>query len=60
MIFYQLLSAVIGFGIEQLLQTHYGILGLLALVLLGIGLKAQDKTCLSASAVIFLLLMAQA
>lgn len=60
MIFYQLLAATIGFGMEQLLQTYYGSLGLLALVLLGIGLKAQDKTCLSFSAVIFLLLMAQA
>ncbi|MGW6025070.1 hypothetical protein [Streptomyces sp. NPDC055214] len=60
MIFYQLLSAVIGFGMEQLLQSYYGSLGLLALVLLGIGLKAQDRTCLSFSAVIFLLLMAQA
>ncbi|MGW7071557.1 hypothetical protein ACWGII_22635 [Streptomyces sp. NPDC054855] len=64
MIFYQLLSATIGFGIEfvieQLLQSSYGSLGILALLLLGIGLRAQDKTCLSFSAVIFLLLMAQA
>ncbi|GAA1938880.1 hypothetical protein GCM10009837_76340 [Streptomyces durmitorensis] len=60
MIFFQLLSAAIGFGMEQLLTSRYGSLGVLALVLLGIGIRAQNKTCLSASAMIFLLLMAQA
>ena len=41
-------------------KGYYGRLGLLALVLLGIGMKAKDKTCLSVSALIILLLMTQA
>ncbi|MGW7089383.1 hypothetical protein ACWGH2_38685 [Streptomyces sp. NPDC054871] len=60
MVFFQLLSAAIGFTLEQLLMWRYGGLGVLALILLGVGVRTKDRTCLSASAVIFLLLMAQA
>ncbi|MFC8128147.1 hypothetical protein [Streptomyces sp. NPDC057302] len=60
MFFFQLLSAAIGFAMEQLLQSRYGSLGVIALALLGIGARARNKACLSASAVLFLLLMAQA
>lgn len=59
-VFFQLLTTVIGLGIEQLLNWHYGSMGVFALVLLSIGIRTRDKTCLSVSAVIFLLLMAQA
>lgn len=60
MIVVQLLSAVFTVGLGQLLQSRYGALGVLCMFLLGVGLRARNATCLSAGAVIFVLLMAQA
>ena len=65
MIFFQLLWTAGTFGVDLLLQSRYGgpallTLTLLALVLLGIGTRAQSKPCLSVSAAIFLFLMTQA
>lgn len=60
MIVVQLLSAVFTVGLGQLLQSRYGALGVLCMFLLGVGLRARNTTCLSAGAVIFVLLMAQA
>ncbi|WP_371528474.1 hypothetical protein OG302_22905 [Streptomyces sp. NBC_01283] len=60
MVFFQLLAAAIGFGIEQLLQSRYGTPGLLALSLLAIGIHARNRACVSLSVLVFMLLMAQA
>jgi hypothetical protein len=45
---------------EQLFRTRYGALGVTFLVLFGIGIRTRNTTFLSAGAVVFLLLMAQA
>ncbi|WP_406124922.1 hypothetical protein [Streptomyces sp. NBC_00989] len=60
MIFFQLLGSICALGLEQLLQTRYGALGILCLFLLGVGFKERNTVCLSAGAVIFVLLMTQA
>ncbi|MFI5885292.1 hypothetical protein [Streptomyces sp. NPDC051554] len=60
MVVIELLGAVMALGIEQLLQSRYGALGLLCLFLIGVGLKARNTACLSVGAVIFVLLMTQA
>jgi hypothetical protein len=56
----QLLSAVFTVGLGQLLQSRYGALGILCLFLLGVGFRSRNTACLSAGAVIFVLLMTQA
>jgi hypothetical protein len=48
---------ILGMGVEQLVQWHYGWLGIVALLLLGIGLRARNSTCASLGAVMLLLLM---
>ncbi|MEV6538354.1 hypothetical protein [Streptomyces sp. NPDC051665] len=60
MIVVQLLAAIFTLGLDQLLQSRYGALGVLCMFLLGVGLRARNTTCLSAGAVIFVLLMTQA
>jgi hypothetical protein len=60
MVVFQLLSAAILVGLDQLFQSRFGPLGVLCLLLLAIGLKARNTTCLSVGAVIFVLLMTQA
>lgn len=60
MVVIELLGAVMALGIEQLLQSRYGALGLLCLFLIGVGLRARNTACLSVGAVIFVLLMTQA
>ena len=60
MIFSELLRAVVSLGMDQLMQSRYGALGLLCLLLLGVGIRARNTTCLTAGAVIFVLLMIQA
>lgn len=60
MVVIELLEAVTTLGIEQLLQSRYGALGVLCLILVGIGLKARNTPCLATGAVIFALLMTQA
>ncbi|MDX3584516.1 hypothetical protein OG920_20995 [Streptomyces europaeiscabiei] len=60
MAFLQLLLTVTVLGVEQLLKIRYGALGLTFLVLFSIGVRTRNTTFLSASAVVFLLLMAQA
>lgn len=59
MVFFELLAAVMMLGVNQLVQSRYGALGLLCLFLLGVGVKARNTTCLSAGVVVFALLMAQ-
>ena len=60
MISLELLRAVVSLGVEQLMQSRYGALGLLCLFLLTVGYKARNTACLTAGAVIFALLMTQA
>jgi hypothetical protein len=60
MVFFQLLSVVIGLGIEQLIQWRYGAMGIVCLLLITLGVRARNSTCLTAGAVLFVLLMAQA
>ncbi|MFC4466241.1 hypothetical protein ACFPH6_17190 [Streptomyces xiangluensis] len=60
MVFFQLLSVVMGLGMEQLIQWRYGAMGLVCLVLITWGIRARNSTCLTVAAVLFVLLMAQA
>jgi hypothetical protein len=57
---FQLVGTVVTAGAEQLFQTRYGALGVLCLFLLGAGFRSRDTACLSAGAVVFVLLMTQA
>ncbi|MET9160261.1 hypothetical protein ABZX56_21245 [Streptomyces parvulus] len=60
MVLTQILSAVLMMGLDQLIRSRYGALGMLCLCLLAIGIRARNSTCVSVGAVLFLLLMAQA
>ncbi|KQW16935.1 hypothetical protein [Streptomyces sp. Root369] len=60
MVVFQLLSAVLVLSLDQLFRSRYGALGALCLLLLGVGLRARSTACLSAGAIVFLVLMAQA
>ncbi|MGC0204643.1 hypothetical protein [Streptomyces levis] len=53
----QLVGVVFVLGFEQLVQWKLGAMGLVALFLLAVGLKARNSTCTSLGAVILLLLM---
>jgi hypothetical protein len=53
----QLVGVVLVLGFEQLVQWKLGPMGLVALFLLGVGVKARNSTCASLGAVILLLLM---
>lgn len=57
--FFQLVSAAIGFGIEQMLQSRYGTLGLLALILVAIGIHARNWTCVSLTVLVFMYVITQ-
>lgn len=60
MVVIQLLVTALLLGMDHVVQSRYGALGVLFLFLLGIGLRARNTACLSASAVVFFLLMTQA
>lgn len=60
MVVVQLLVTVLLLGLDQLFQSRFGALGVLCLFLLGAGLRARNTACLSAGAVVFVLLMTQA
>ncbi|WP_106434179.1 hypothetical protein [Streptomyces viridochromogenes] len=53
----QFVGVVLALGCEQLVQWKLGAMGLVALFLLGVGVKARNSTCASLGAVILLLLM---
>ncbi|MFD0315856.1 hypothetical protein [Streptomyces flavalbus] len=55
-----LFVAAVGMGAEQLMGWRFGPVGIAALLLLAIGLKANNSTCASLGAVALLLLMLQA
>jgi hypothetical protein len=60
MIAFQVLLAVLAMGLDQLIQSRYGGLGVLGLFLLGVGIKARSTTCSSLGAVMLVLLLTQA
>jgi hypothetical protein len=60
MVFFQLLSVVMGLGVEQLVQWRYGAMGVVCLLLTTWGIRTRNSTCLTVAAVLFVLLMAQA
>ncbi|MFF4354218.1 hypothetical protein [Streptomyces sp. NPDC001530] len=53
-----LLSAVFVVGFEQLVQWHYGPMGIVGLLLLTIGIKAKSPMCSSIGAVVLALMVA--
>ena len=60
MVLSQLLSMAVGYGIEQLVRWRYGPMGIVALMLLMLGVRARNSTCALAGAALLFLLMAQA
>lgn len=60
MIAIQLVAAVLSTALDQLLQTRYGALGVISLLLLGAGIRARNSTCASIGAIMLVLLMTQA
>ncbi|MFJ6897836.1 hypothetical protein [Streptomyces hokutonensis] len=60
MIVTELVSGVFTMALDQLIQTRYGAPGALALILIGVGVKARSASCASVGAVILVLLMTQA
>ncbi|WP_114257482.1 hypothetical protein [Streptomyces sp. Go-475] len=53
----QFVGVVLVLGFEQLVQWKLGAMGMVALFLLAVGLKARNSTCVSLGAVILLILM---
>jgi len=53
-----LLSAVFVVGFEQIVQWRYGATGIIGLLLLSIGIRANSPTCSSIGAVVLVLTVA--
>ncbi|MFH8794775.1 hypothetical protein [Streptomyces sp. NPDC017941] len=51
--------AALALGFEQLVQWKYGPMGIVAFVLLTVGVKAKNTTCGGIGALILVLLLAQ-
>jgi hypothetical protein len=60
MISLRLLGTVLEMGVDQLIQSRFGGLGLLCLFLLGVGIRARSTACASIGAIVLVLLMLQA
>ncbi|MBK3569512.1 MULTISPECIES: hypothetical protein [unclassified Streptomyces] len=60
MVVLELRSALFTMGVDQLIQSLYGAPGLLALLLIGVGVKARSRSCAAVGAVVLMLLMTQA
>ncbi|WP_405797612.1 hypothetical protein [Streptomyces sp. NBC_01506] len=54
-----LVLATFALGFEQLVAWHFGAMGVIALVLLSIGIKAKNPTCAGIGAVVLALLLMQ-
>ncbi|GAA3372809.1 hypothetical protein GCM10020367_29860 [Streptomyces sannanensis] len=54
-----LVLSVFSLGFEQLVQWRYGAMGVIGLVLLTIGFKARNSTCIGIGAVVLVLLFSQ-
>ncbi|MCW7942278.1 hypothetical protein AAW14_09495 [Streptomyces hygroscopicus] len=54
-----LLSAVFVVGFEQFVQWKYGTMGIIGLLLITIGIKANSPACSSIGAVVLALMVAQ-
>ncbi|RFU85398.1 hypothetical protein DY218_17545 [Streptomyces triticagri] len=53
------LAAVLVIGFEELVQWHYGPMGVVGLLLLSIGVKTRSATCSSMGAIVLTLLVAR-
>ncbi|MEU5438649.1 hypothetical protein AB0G73_35645 [Streptomyces sp. NPDC020719] len=51
--------AIFAVGFEQLVQWQFGVMGMVALLLLSIGFKGHNHTCTSLGAVILAVLIVQ-
>ncbi|MFJ2651254.1 hypothetical protein ACIO1C_31600 [Streptomyces sp. NPDC087420] len=56
---FALVIATFGLGLEQLVQWRFGPMGIVALILLSIGIKAKNPTCTGIGAVVLALLVMQ-
>jgi hypothetical protein len=54
---FSLVSATLGLGLEQLVQWRFGPMGIIALGLLSVGIKARNPTCAGTGALILALLL---
>jgi uncharacterized membrane protein YkvI len=54
-----LVLATFALGFEQLVQWQFGAMGMVALVLLSIGIKAKNPTCAGLGALVLALLLVQ-
>ncbi|MGW2514005.1 hypothetical protein ACWC0A_32350 [Streptomyces scopuliridis] len=52
-----LVIATFGLGLEQLVQWRFGPMGIIALILLSIGIKSRNSTCAGIGAVVLILLV---
>ncbi|MEN8654789.1 hypothetical protein ABCR94_30405 [Streptomyces sp. 21So2-11] len=52
-----ILLAALFFVVEELIQGQFGIMGLAAVALLSIGVKAKNTACLSVGAIVLVLLL---
>ncbi|MBT2401077.1 hypothetical protein [Streptomyces sp. ISL-100] len=52
-----ILLAALFFTLEELIQWQFGAMGLVAVALLSIGVKAKNTACLSIGAVVLVLLL---
>ncbi|MFE6285573.1 hypothetical protein [Streptomyces sp. NPDC057877] len=53
------LVTVLGVGAEQLMEWRFGPMGIVALLLLAVGLRSNNSTCACLGAVTLLLLLLQ-
>ncbi|MBT2510888.1 MULTISPECIES: hypothetical protein [Streptomyces] len=52
-----ILLAAVFFTLEELIQWQFGAMGLVAVALLSIGVKAKNTACLSLGAIVLVLLL---
>ncbi|MGW2932539.1 hypothetical protein ACWDA7_11915 [Streptomyces sp. NPDC001156] len=60
MVVLELLYRVLLIELHQVFVSRYGVWGALCLFFIGVGARARNTACLSAGAVLFVLLMSQA
>ncbi|KAF4407126.1 MULTISPECIES: hypothetical protein [Streptomyces] len=54
-----LLAAVAAISFEELIEFHFGVVGVVGLLLVTIGVKAKNLTCGCIGAVVLAMLLAQ-
>ncbi|WP_406444133.1 hypothetical protein OHB14_34940 [Streptomyces sp. NBC_01613] len=53
----QLVIGIFFMGLDQLAQSRFGAIGLLFLLLLGVGIRTRNGTCMSVAAVVLVLMI---